>query len=307
MYTRRDFAKIAAACLPLSLPLSVALAQSAKINSVVGGVQLGTQTYSFRDRPLDGVINAMVEIGLGECELYSPHVEPKAPPAQPGQSPADAAAARKAYRDSLRNWRLTVPLDELQAVRKKFNDAGIGVYAYNLSLTDDFTDEEMDRGFVMSKALGVNVITASSTLTAAKRIAPFAEKHQMTVAFHGHSDIRDPNQFAKPESFAAAMAMSKRFSINLDIGHFTAANYDAVDFIKANHDRILVLHLKDRKRDQGANVPFGQGDTPIKEVLQLLKKEKYPIRAYIEYEYRGADDAVVEVKKCYQYCKDALA
>jgi sugar phosphate isomerase/epimerase len=272
-------------------PLTAALAQTkSRINSTIAGVRLGTQTYSFRDKPLDGVIQAMVECGLGDCEVFAPgHVEPRLP------------------REELRKWRLTVPLAELKTVRKKFDDAGIHVYAYNLSFRDDFTGEEIDRGFEMAKALGVEIITASSTLTAARRVAPFAEKHQMTVAFHGHSDVKNANEFASPESFAAAMAMSKRFAVNLDIGHFTAANFDAVDYIRRNHGRILVLHLKDRKRDQGPNVPWGEGDTPIRQVLQLLKKEKYPMRAYVEYEYRGASDSITEVKKCFAYCKEALA
>jgi len=65
--------------------------------------------------------------------------------------------------------------------------------------------------------------------------------------------------------------------------------------------------LKDRKRDHGANVPWGDGDTPIKAVLQLLKTEKYSMPANIEYEYgkQGMDPAI-EVAKCLQYCKDAL-
>lgn len=285
MYTRRDFGKIALA----AIPASSVLAQK-KINSTIAGVMIGAQSYSFREKPLDGVIQAMVDIGLGECELFSPHVEPK------GLS-----------REDLRKWRLTVPLEEMRAVRKKFDNAGINLYAFNLSFNDSFSDEEIDRGFEHAKALGVGVITASSTLTAAKRIAPFAEKHNIVVAFHGHSDTRDPNQFAKPESFAQALAISKQFAINLDIGHFEAANYDPLEYIKQQHDHILVLHLKDRKRNQGLNTPWGQGDTPIKEVLQLLKKEKYPMRALIEYEYQGASDSVTEVKKCFEYCKQALA
>ena len=108
---------------------------------------------------------------------------------------------------------------------------------------------------------------------------------------HGHSNLTDPNEFATPESFAAAMKMSKYFKVNLDIGHFTAANFDAVAYIREHHADITNLHLKDRKKNQGDNVPWGQGDTPIREVLQLLKRERWPIRAYIEYEYRGAGDA----------------
>jgi sugar phosphate isomerase/epimerase len=301
MYSRRDFAKIAVA----ALPATAALAKTQKLDSKIAGVQIGVQTYSFRDLPLENVIAATAEIGLGEVELFPPaHVEPRAPAAGPGQSQADA---RKAAREALRQWRLSVSTDEFKNVRKRFDDAGIEIYAYNYSFLDDFTDEEIDRGFLMTQALGANIITASSTLSVAKRVAPFAEKHKMIVAYHGHSDTRDPNQFSKPESFAAAMEMSKQFSVNLDIGHFTAANYDPVEYIQAHHDRIVILHLKDRKRDQGANVPWGQGDTPIKQVLQLLRDKKWPIRAYIEYEYRGTADSPAEVKKCFGYCKEALA
>ncbi|PYT16426.1 MAG: sugar phosphate isomerase/epimerase, partial [Acidobacteria bacterium] len=136
----------------------------------------------------------------------------------------------------------------------------------------------------------------------------FAEKHKMIVAMHGHSNLTDPNQFATPKSFTDAMAMSKYFWVNLDIGHFSAAGFDPVEFIQSHHDRITNLHLKDRKKGaDGANVPWGEGDTPIKPVLLLLKEKKYPIPAFIEYEYRGTADPTTEVKKCFEYCKRALA
>jgi sugar phosphate isomerase/epimerase len=124
---------------------------------------------------------------------------------------------------------------------------------------------------------------------------------------HGHSNLTDPNEFATPQSFATAMKMSKFFKINLDIGHFTAANFDPVAYIKEHHADITNLHLKDRKKNEGDNTVWGQGETPIKEVLQLLKKERWPIPAYIEYEYRGQGTPTAEVKKCYEYAKQALA
>ncbi len=283
MFTRRDFSKLA-----LAVPAAAAYAQT-RINSVVNGVMLGAQSYSFREKPFDQMLQAFVDTGLGECELFAPHIEPRLP------------------REEMRKWRLTVSLDEFRNARKKFDQAGVNLYAYNLSFRDDFSDEEIDRGFEMAKALGVGLITASSTVTAAKRVVPFAEKHKIKVAYHGHDNIDDPNEFAKPEAFAAALAMSKQYAINLDIGHFTAANYDPVDYMKKNHDEIVVLHIKDRKKNRGPNTPWGEGDTPIKEVLQLLKKEKWPIRAMVEYEYKGASDSVTEVKKCVAYAKAALA
>lgn len=158
----------------------------------------------------------------------------------------------------------------------------------------------------MAKALGAGFITASSTVSAAKRVAPFADKHKMIVAMHNHSNVKDPNEFATPESFATALGYSQHFRINLDIGHFFAGGNDPVAYLEQHHAKITNLHLKDRKKDQGANTVWGEGDTPIKAVLQLLKTKKWDIPANIEYEYRG-ENAVAEVRKCFQFCKDALA
>ena len=309
MLTRRNLGKLALAGLPL------ARAFGKKINSKIAGVQIGCQSYSFRDLSFDDALKAMAADGLGDCELFAQHIEgghtDKAPIPAGGMrrsGPPDPAraAARKAEREELRKWRTTVSLDYFKGIRKKFDDAGINLYGYNYSFNDSFTDEEIDRGFDMAKALGVKIITASTTLPVAKRVAPFAEKHKMIVAMHGHSNLTDPNQFAKPESFAAAMAMSKYFKVNLDIGHFTAANYDAVDYITKNHENIVLLHLKDRKKNEGANVPWGEGDTPIKQVLLLLKEKKWPVPGFIEYEYKGAGTSQEEVKKCYDYIKQVL-
>jgi sugar phosphate isomerase/epimerase len=302
VYTRREFGKMALAGLPLSLALG-------RFDSRVEGVRIGVQSYSFRTLPLDAAIKAMSDIGIGECELYSGHVEPRpkaaeTPAPKTGFGTAGGSPPRQG-REELRIWRLTVPMEHFRAIRHKFDEAGIRLHAYNYSFNDGFSDEEIDRGFEMAKALGVEIITASSTLSAAKRVAPFADKHKMIVAMHGHDNVSDPNQFATPESFAQAMALSKNFWVNLDIGHFFAAGYDPVAYIEEHHDRISNLHLKDRKKNHGQNTPWGEGDTPIKQVLHLLKGKKYDIPADIEFEYRGADP-VVEVRKCFQYCKDAL-
>ncbi|HKE82970.1 MAG TPA: TIM barrel protein [Vicinamibacterales bacterium] len=301
MYSRREFGLMALA--GLTLP-AMARAQT------VAGVRLGVQTYSFRELPrtpggdaVDPVIKAMQECGLGECELFAPQIEPASTSGRGRPSPEEAQKAR----EELRSWRLKTPLDHFQAIGKKFKSAGITVYAYNYSPNGSFTDEEIDRGFDITKALGAEIITASATLDAAKRMVPFAEKHKLVVAMHNHSQVNNPNEFATTESLAAALGLSKYFRINLDIGHFTAANYDAVAYIREHHDRITNLHLKDRKKNQGDNVPWGMGDTPITEVLQLLKREKYPIRAYVEYEHRGTAGAVEEVKTCFEYAKRALA
>jgi sugar phosphate isomerase/epimerase len=300
MYSRREFGWLAVSSLALP-----ALARG----QTVAGVRLGVQTYSFRELPrpagsdaVDAIIAAMNACALTECELWAPQIEPASAGGR-GRSPEETQKAR----EELRVWRLKTPLDHFRAIGKKFAAAGMTIYAFNYSPNTGFSDEEIDRGFEMAKALGAEIITASATLDAARRMVPFAEKHRMPVAMHNHSQVENANEFATTESLATALSLSKYFRLNLDIGHFTAANYDAVAYIREHHDRITNLHLKDRKKNQGPNVPWGEGDTPITQVLQLLKREKYPIRAYVEYEHRGASNAVDEVKSCYAYAKRALA
>jgi sugar phosphate isomerase/epimerase len=304
MITRRDFGKLALASLAMSRGLA-----AAGLDSRIAGVRIGVQTYSFRELPrspgsdsVDAIVKAMNDCGLVECELWAPQIEPQQSFGR-GRPPEEAGKAR----DDLRAWRMDTPLDHFKDVRKTFNAAGLSIYAYNYSPNASFTDGEIDRGFEMAKALGAEIITSSTTIDVARRIAPFAERHKMVVAMHGHSDTSKPGEFASPESFAEAMRMSKYFKVNLDIGHFTAANFDAMQYLREHHDAITNLHLKDRKTHQGDNVPWGTGDTPIRDVLQLLKRERWPIRAYIEYEHRGTGTPVEEVKKCYAFVREALA
>jgi sugar phosphate isomerase/epimerase len=311
MYTRREFGQLSLAAL--ALPRALAAAPVA-VDSKVAGVRLGVQTYSFRELPrpeggdaVDVIISAMTECGLGECELWSPQIEPRSgwKPGTPRPAP-DSPEAKKARADLL-DWRLKTPLEHFSGIKKKFEAAGLRIFAFNYSFGPSFTDEEIDRGFEMARALGADFITASTTLEVARRVVPFAEKHKMVVAMHGHSKVDDPNEFSTPESFAAAMALSKYFKVNLDIGHFTAGNFDAVAYMREHHADITNIHLKDRKKSQGDNTPWGEGETPIREVLQLIKTSKWPIPADIEYEYKGAGTPVEEVKKCFAYARQALA
>lgn len=293
-FTRREFTVGALMAVPAAGLVARLFAEQAK---KVDGVQLGAITYSFRSIPNPvEIIAAMKQIGLTEVEVMSGDVEKLA---------GAPAVGRGASREPLVAWRSTATAATFRPVTKQFNDAGIEVRFLTYNMGGNTTDEEIEYAFKMAEALGAKAITTSTQVSVAKRIAPFADKHKMRVGFHGHSNITNPDEFATPESFAAAMAMSPYHCVNLDIGHFTAANYDAVAYIKEHHARITNLHLKDRKKDQGANVPWGEGDTPIKAVLQLLKKEKWDIPANIEYEYKGAD-TVAEVAKCFEFCKAAL-
>ncbi|MBV9760176.1 MAG: TIM barrel protein [Acidobacteriaceae bacterium] len=299
------------------------------------GVQVGVCTYSFRELPrvkgdaIGPVIQAMKDCGAHVCELFSPQAEPEdvvltkllsdiSKPGADGKTPsmeemrAKYEAARgspeeKEFREKLRQWRLNTPMGHFEGARQKFASAGIEIFAYTLNFGKDFSDEELDKCFQEAKALRAKAIASSTQVSMLPRLKPLAEKYRITVAVHGHSETGNPDEFSSPETFQKALDLSRWFKVNLDIGHFTAGGFDAAQYIEQQHERISHLHLKDRQKNNGPNKPFGEGDTPIVRVLQLLKHKRYPIPALIEYEYAGAGTPVEEVKKCLAYCRKALA
>lgn len=284
MISRREFQTMALAAWP-----AAALAAP---KSRIHGVEIGVQTYSYRDHPLGEAIESMQDLGINYAEVWSGHVEPK-------------VEANAAGRDQLRQWRRTVSMSHFREVRSRFKEGKIKLVAYNYSFRDDFTDEEIARGFEMGAAMGVGVLTASTTLSCIKRVDSYARKAGMKVAVHNHSRIV-PNEFARPEDFEMATKETSNVVINLDIGHFWGAGFDPVEYIQKHHEQIVCLHVKDKKKANDQNMPFGEGDTPIREVMQLLKKSKWKIPVMIEYEYKGKK-APDEVGKCFEYLKKCLA
>ena len=124
--SRRDAGKLLlAGCAGVLAPTRELLSVT-KIDSVVRGVQIGAQAYSFRDRPLDECIAAFREVGLGECELSEIHFQ-----------------KANTHGPDLNQWRLDTPLSYFQEVRKKFDDAGVSIsaYGYNISPQSNGSDD----------------------------------------------------------------------------------------------------------------------------------------------------------------------
>lgn len=313
--TRREFGKVALAVMPAALlPGRVALAAAA-IDSRIKGIQIGAITYSFSTIPdPNDIIKAYVAIGLGEMELMANHCEMLAgapaagrgagrgATATPEQQAAQAAAA-KARTD----WRLSATPATFAPVRRKIIDAGIDLklLCYNMNVRST-TDDEIEYAFTMAKGLGVQVMTTSTQVSMAKRLKPFAERHKLRIGFHGHDSIENPDEVHNEASFEQVFAVSDYFGANLDIGHYIVAKGDPVAFLNKHHARVTSLHLKDKRVD-GVNVAWGQGDTPIKPVLDLVARAKWDLPTNIEYVYVDPDGAVAGVTKCFDYIKKALA
>jgi len=277
---------------------------AAKPNSVIDGVRIGTITYSFRsmftsaEETLAGVVQAglsAIELMGGPIQLYAgmpvvpPGAKKKSAPATPAARPTDAE--REAQ------------LVKCRALRKLYNDAGVNIHIHKLAFGP--SDEEVDFNFRVAQALGCEGITTERNDAVARRLAPFADKHKIRVGFHNHTANLPVMSGPDP-----LLELSPYFGLNFDIGHYVAGSkgLSPIPVLEKFHARIVNLHLKDRTAD-GGNLPWGQGQTPIKDVLRLMRKERWKFPAEIELEYKipEGSNAVTEVAHCLRFCREALA
>jgi sugar phosphate isomerase/epimerase len=282
MATRREFtAGLGAAAAGLALAPA---ARKRVKPSVFGGIQVGVQSYTYHALDVDRMIADMTSIGISSVELWEGHLEP--------MKTDDAG---------------------FKAARRKFDDAGITVSAYCVNFPSDTTDERLDRAFAGAGLLGTSVMTTSTEQPVIPRIDARCRKHKVRMGLHNHwlgdSWFKGDKSinFESPADWTRALeGRSEYLGINLDIGHFSASGFDAVAYFREHHARIFSLHIKDRDKDAMHTYrKFGEGATPIAEVLRLARDLRFRYAANIEWEL-GENDPTEGVRNSVAYMKRIL-
>jgi sugar phosphate isomerase/epimerase len=315
--SRREFMVGAAAVAASATMSRYALGgrRAGKPNSNFGGVQIGAITYSFRSMPTttaEDILKYVRKCGLSSIELMGDPAEQFAGAPDGGgrrgrrKMTAEQKKAQKKSQEELLDWRLSVSMGKYRALRKLYNDAGVNIHIVKFGTIGNagMPDAEIDYYFNVAKALGARGITREISEQAAERLGPIANRHKIMIGFHNHTQMT-PTTYDGP-----ILSHGKYLGLNFDIGHYVAGTSESpIPILEKFHDRILSLHIKDRKVNKGANMPFGQGATPVALVLNLMKRKRWTFPADIELEYKvpQGSDAVTEVAKCVQFCKQSLA
>lgn len=306
-----------------------------KSGSTIKGVRLGLITYSFRDLPdqsAEATLDYIRQCGITNIELMGGPAEsfagaPKNPvdfrtmlplwrkrqqkqelTEEEKKTLADVEAKGKVYREEMAQWRLNAPMSKFEEFGKMYKKADIEIYAFK---PDAFgmqnTDADIDYGLRAAKALGASHVTLEHPSNDAHtlKLGKAAEKYGLKVGYHGHEQ-------QTPTFWDTALSQSPANALNLDLGHYVAAgNANPLDIIKQKHDRIVSMHMKDRKTkaNGGDNLPWGTAETPLADALRLMRDNKYTFPATIELEYKIPEGStpIDEVKKCLEFCKAALS
>lgn len=305
--TRRDFNKLVLGTVSglgaVSLPAIARPAPKLPPNiSTIDGVRFGLQPYCYHDLPMNRenrpiLIQRMIENKLDIVELHATWCEPRFN--GPGIGADDS-------RKKLRDWRASTPDFYYQKIKQEFDDAGIEIFSYWVAFNDATQDDEIDASYRAAKALGCKGVVGSYGLAFAHRIVPYPEKYGLFAGLHNHDNLSDPDALSNEESFIKGLAISPDFKATLDVRHFTAGNGDCLGFLERHHERTSSVHIGDRRRNNGHSTPFGQGDAPIIQIIQMIRDNKWPIIVLLEFEHGTLRTGVEEVQIAYDYCKRAL-
>jgi sugar phosphate isomerase/epimerase len=248
------------------------------------------------NRPI--LIQRMIENQMGIVELHATWCEPRF-----DGSGVSAEDARK----KLRDWRVSTPDTYYRKIKQEFNDAGIEIFTYWVAFNEATADDEIDASYRAAKALGCRGVIGSYGLAIAQRLVPFPEKYGLFAGLHNHDNLSDPDALSNETSFIKGLAISPDFKATLDVRHFTAGNGDCLAFLEKHHERTSSVHMGDRRRNNGRSTPFGQGDAPIIQILEMIRDNHWPIVVLLEFEHGTLRTGVEEVQIAYDYCKRALA
>jgi len=303
-------------------------------NYAINGVQLGVITYSFREmenQSAEAILQYVLDCGINSIELMGGTAETfigrpenktdrrkfymlsrKARKNELSKDEkkqlADLKNQKASYDKEVELWNKNRSLDGFSKLRKMYNDAGVQIYAFkpDYLLTKKNSDANIEYAMKAGKLLGASHVTLELPRDTAHtlKLGKMAEKNDIHVAYHGHEQ-------QNPTWWDTALSQSPNNAMNIDLGHYVAAGNSApLQILKDKHQNILSMHVKDRQNPANGknNMPFGKGDTPIIEALQLMRDEKYTFAATIEYEYKTPENSTIidEIKKSIAYCKDAL-
>ncbi len=303
-------------------------------NNNSNNLNIGLQTWSFRtmeDQSPLAILDYIKQTGISNVELMGNHVEPYAgAPESPlydrsamrllykqyrGETLTDAekvkaqefSEKRKIYEQEVAEWRKNVDLNKFKELRLLYNEAGINIYAFKPRVFEiENTDDDIRYGMRAAKALGASHITLEHPEDDdhTQRLAKIAEEEDIFVGYHGHEQ-------QTPTLWDTALDQSEFNKMNLDFGHYVAGdNNNVVEFVKEKSGQIISMHLKDRIKgiNGGDNLPWGEGDTPIVDVVKLINSEGYnfPITIELEYDIPDGSNAIEEIKKCVEYIYNAL-
>jgi sugar phosphate isomerase/epimerase len=229
------------------------------IYATILGWKIGPQIYSFKNFPFDEAVKKVRACGVSSFELYS---------------------GQRLTRDSEDKVGPGMSKDAF----KKFRD----LLAANECVPHAMGVTGYDRAhFDFAASLGISVLNIEPGFDKIAGVNELAEEYKINVGLHNHPK---PSIYWDPQIVLDHLKdTSTRIGACCDTGHWLRSNLNPLECIQKFKGRISSFHIKDLKKNAagnygGADVPLGQGEVGIAEILKECAAQRVRCPFSIEYE-----------------------
>ena len=167
-------------------------------------------------------------------------------------------------------------------------------------------EPEARKVFDFARKLGLRGVTTEST-ESIDLIEKLVKEYDITVGYHNHPRRpNDPNYKVWDPYYILSLVKDRdrRIGSCADTGHWCTSGLNPAFCMRVLAGRIMSSHMKDKNTyGEGHDVPYGQGVSGIKDMLEELKKMNFQGNISIEYEYHW-ETSLPEVTECIDFVKN---
>jgi sugar phosphate isomerase/epimerase len=273
------------AALAALLTVAGAKAGSLPDNIKQGGFAIGCQAWSFNHYSVLEAIDKTAETGAKTIEFF------------PGQKLSQEEPTVKFDHNA--------PKEVWDKVKAKLAEKHITPVAYGVvGIPKD--EAGARKVFEFAKYFGLYVINTES-VDAIDTFEPLVKEYNIKVGFHDHPKRPDHPEYRMWDPnyiLSVVKGRDPRIGSCADTGHWVRSGLKPVECIQILKGRIMSSHLKDLNAPlpSAHDVPYGQGVSDVKGILDEYKAQGFDGPISVEYEYDWTTN-VPEVKACIDFVR----
>ena len=261
--TRREFLSAAAATLVVGA-LSADDSSSSKLN-------IGAQSYSFRDFKLEDALKQYQALGLKNAEFFRDHI------------PLDSTP------------------EQLKAVLNLCRDYNVKPMAFGVEGFSKDHDKNRKK-FEFAKALGITMLSADPDPDSFDSLDKLCDEYKIAIGIHPHGPEGSKDKMRMHRWYSADVILPAvkdhhpLVGTCIDVGHILRCvllgqKLDPVEQVRKMGARNFGLHLKDFDADKKSEVIIGQGMLDVPGIVKALKDVKFTGCVSLEYELNPKNPA----------------
>jgi sugar phosphate isomerase/epimerase len=234
------------------------------------GWQLGITAYTFHRYTLLETIEKTNQLGL----VY-----------------LGGLSFQKVSKDINKNFDAKLSDEELKAIRRKLDDAGVRMLT-NFYAKIPGDEQGCREVFEFARKMGIETLISEPPLESLDTIERFCDLYDINLAIHNHDQKASPNYWSPEAVMKVCESRGPHIGVCADIGYWMRSGIDPVAAVEKIGQRLFVVQMHDLDvlTPEGHDVPWGTGAGKTEALLKEIHRQGIRPKMFgLEYSYDWYD------------------